>query len=409
MKRVLAYCLGVLAIAVGSFAVTSSAVADDVGPNGEVAATDMSLTAQKGSLYQGGAVPANWSLDVGITQPWSSGDVKNIMPLKNIRAKMPTDLTFNPDPKMPVCGPDKIGPPPINMSVTPQTVIARCPKSVIGNGTADLYLYHKNTTGKPSLSKADDTPAVLIVFNGGRNAQGRPVIKIYGYSKATSAGIYMESPLEADGTLSVDVPRLTGDAGVGRFDLNIPGSTPIRYNYKSVPESVGQDRNYAQAKCSTGSWTVDTEFTLGYRDPNGNPSDSSSGIIVPPAQPDPNVLLDSPRLTLPCVGKPGKPAPAKAKIGKVTVKGAGKAKRGKKVTYRVTVRNTGGAAAKGVKVVAKGKGAKGSANGGTIAAGKSKTVKVKVKFTKKGKSKVTFTAKSRNGGSKKAVKRVTVK
>ncbi len=409
MKRVLVFCMGLLALGMASLAISGTASAGTVpddcpnkntappnnfGPNCEEAETTFSLAARKGSLYQGGTVAADWKINVQVNAPYVAPDPgdpqPDVLPLKRVNLKVPTDMTFNPNnAKTPVCTDGMFGP-DTNVNQKPIDIINLCPKSVIGNGTADLFISHKNTPTGPNIK--DPT---LIVFNAGRVA-GQPKIKIHGYSKATSAGIYMEGVLEADGTLEMAVPPLSNDSAVSRFDLRIPGTEPIKYNNVTLPESAGQDPNYLQAKCSTGSWLLTSEFILGTRDDAGNPT-------------SPDAVLDAPDVTVPCVGKPGKPSAGKPRIGKVVVKGPAKVKRGKKATYKVTIRNTGKSTARGIRVVAKGKGAKGSAKGPNIPAGKSRTVKVKVKFTRKGKSKVTFTARSRNAGSKKAAKVVRVR
>ncbi|MCO5315477.1 MAG: hypothetical protein M9938_04850 [Solirubrobacterales bacterium] len=405
MKRVLAFCLGLLAVAMAGLTMTATAGAwvthphAAVGPNGESPDPSMTLAARTGSLYKSGYIPANWRINVEMHTPYippPPGDPQpDVAPLKEIDLKLPTDMTFNPKPNMPVCTDKKMNE-ATDLNITPMDAIKLCPKSVIGNGTAKLFISHKNTPTGPNIN--DPT---LIVFNAGRVAsgpqKGRPMIKIHGYSKATTAGIFMRGILEKSGRLDIKVPRLSNDSGVSQFDLNIPGAAPIKYNNKTVWESVGQDPNYLRAKCSTGNWVVDSVFILGMRDDASADSSDTWPVIAP-------------QLNVPCTGKPGNPpATGKAKVGKVTVKGPASAKKGKKVTFKVTVKNTGSATATGVKVTASGKGAKGSANVGSIAKGKSKTVKVKVKFTKKGKSKVSFTAKSKNGGSKKAVKTVKVK
>ena len=69
---------------------------------------------------------------------------------------------------MPVCSDDKVGP-EVNLSFPPDTIVERCPDSVIGNGKAYLYLARANGASGPSLKDA-----VLVAFNGGRNAAGLP-------------------------------------------------------------------------------------------------------------------------------------------------------------------------------------------------------------------------------------------
>lgn len=398
MKRVFSVCLGLLAVAMASLTLSAAAgaadaPASDTGPNGEKAEATMTLAAKSGTLYQGGVVPADWSMFATVTEPYLDlPGGQDIFPLNEIRLKLPTDMSFNPDPKMAVCTDAMIGP-NTNMSQPPVDIIKLCPKSVIGNGTAHMYLAHKNLPGGPGLKDP-----VLIVYNAGFQ-NGQPKIKVHGYSKGTGVGIFIQGVLQKDGTLILQIPQLSSDSAVGYINLNIPGPKPVMFNYKSVPESVGQDPNYLRAKCSTGTWNMGAEFVLGTRDTNSQPISDRYPVDAPP-------------FSTTCEGTPGNPpnvGGGKAKIGKVTVKGAGKAKRGKNVTYRVTVRNAGKGVAKNVRVTAKGKGAKGSGRIGKIPAGKSKTVRVKVKFTKKGKSKVTFTATAKGAGKKNAKKVVRVR
>lgn len=101
--------------------------------------------------------------------------------------------------------------------------------------------------------------------------------------------------------------------------------------------------------------------------------------------------------------------PVKAKIGKVVAKGPKKSKKGRKATCKVRVKNSGNAAAKGVKLKVRGKGVKAKKSMGSIPAGKSKTVKVKVKLKKPGKVKASFKVTSRNAGGKTVRKRIKVK
>lgn len=408
MKRVLALCLGLLALGMASLTVTGSASAalpedcpnyathppNDLGPDCEEAHTTFTVAPRKGGFYKEAPVPSNWQINVQVDAPYVNpgpppAPQPDVLPLKKVDLMMPTDISFNPDPKMPVCTDSMYGP-DSNQNQPPAAIIALCPNSVIGNGSAWLYISHKNTPSGPNIK--DPT---LIVFNAGRVAsgplKGRPKIKISGFSKATSAGIYMEGVLEKSGKLTINVPPLSNDSAVSRFDLNIPAPNPIKYNNITVPQSVGQDPNYLRTKCSTGNWLLTSEFTLGTRTQAGDPI-------------SPSTVLDAPDFNLPCTGAAGA-----AKLGKMSVSGPASVKKGKTGAYKVKVSNTGTATAKAVKVTAAGKGAKGSATVGNLAPGAAKTVTVKVKFTTKGKSKVTFTAKGSKGGSAKAVKTVTVK
>ena len=98
-----------------------------------------------------------------------------------------------------------------------------------------------------------------------------------------------------------------------------------------------------------------------------------------------------------------------AKISKVSIKGPKKVKKGKKATYKVRVANSGNIDATGVKLQVKGKGVKARKSVGKITAGKSKTVKVKVKPKKPGKIKASFKVSSKNAGGKTVKKKIKVK
>jgi hypothetical protein len=98
----------------------------------------------------------------------------------------------------------------------------------------------------------------------------------------------------------------------------------------------------------------------------------------------------------------------RARIGKVTVKGPASARKGKSATYSAKITNSGSAVAKGVRLKVSGRGISFDASVGKIAAGKSRTVKVKLKPRKTGKVKVTFKVTSSNAGSKTVKKTVTV-
>ncbi|MGA7396491.1 MAG: YHYH protein [Solirubrobacterales bacterium] len=101
-------------------------------------------------------------------------------------------------------------------------------------------------------------------------------------------------------------------------------------------------------------------------------------------------------------------AGAKAKISKVKVSGPSKVKKGKKGTFKVKIRNSGNTAAKGVKVKVSGRGVNTKKTVGRISAGKTRTVKIKVKPTKTGKFKLTFKVTSKNAGNKTVKKKITV-
>ncbi len=124
---------------------------------------------------------------------------------------------------------------------------------------------------------------------------------------------------------------------------------------------------------------------------------------------DPTPATRSFTVNPPVVDPPVDPPVGEAKIGKVKVKGPAKVKRRKKTTYKVRISNFGNAQANGVKLKVKGKGVKAKKTVGSIAAGKARTVKVKLKFKKPGRVKTSFKVTSGNAGGKTAKKKITVK
>ena len=97
-----------------------------------------------------------------------------------------------------------------------------------------------------------------------------------------------------------------------------------------------------------------------------------------------------------------------ARLSRPTIKGPARAKLRKPVTYRVTVKNTGDATANGVRLSIRGRGVSVKVPEGTIAPGRSRTVKVKVRFRKPGRIKATVKATAKNAAATQAVKQIRV-
>lgn len=342
---------------------------------GETATNGFQMSPLDGGLYKEVPKPITWRVEVEIKAPYPASP--QVLPMKRVTATFPTEMSFNPDPKMPECADDKIGP-DVNLSISPDEAVSRCPDSVIGNGSSELYLARLNGATGPNLKDP-----VLIVFNGGRTVAGLPKMKIYGYSKNVGTGIYMEGVLK-DGILDVSIPVLPYDSAVGSFNLNIPGSDSPFENRR------GQTRNYVQTTCKDGQWHGGSEFVLGTRDEAGQPTSADFQISAPP-------------LAIPCEGAVGSPR------FKLKAAGGKTAKRGTKVTYKVTVTNSGTATARKVSLAASGKGVSGRTRLVGIAPGRSKSVKVKVRLAKAGNLKVRFRAGGVPSGSGSVVKRIKVR
>lgn len=356
----------------------------------ETADADLEITPISGNTFYNNAFKAaNWKIDTSISVP--SGTPK-ITPMKVVDLGLPPNsaLTFNPKPSMPVCGPDQIGPPPINMSVTVPVILARCPDSVIGNGTA-LFGLAQSTA--PNLTRHGE----IIVFNGGLDG-GLPKIKIYAYSYETTAGIYTEATLQPDGQLKFNIPVLTSDSSVRTMNIAIPSKKTVieKPNLAlTVTLPAGLDPSFAQAKCVGNAgfpWTAD--FTMGSRD-------ELTGLPTG----DPEFFL-SDSGTDPCTGvKKG----AKPRLGAVRVIGPARAVRNRPTTYRIVIRNTGNATITGARLVMYGRGIRVNAPAGRIAAGRSRTVRVRARFRLRGLSRTTVKVTTQNAGRKVVRKNVRVR
>lgn len=91
-------------------------------------------------------------------------------------------------------------------------------------------------------------------------------------------------------------------------------------------------------------------------------------------------------------------------LGTLQVNGPRKVKRTARVSFTVKIRNVGEATATSLRFKARGRGAHSNRWIGQLAAGQVRSVRLPIRFWRRGRSKVTFTALSFNAG-KKAVKR----
>ena len=354
---------------------------------GETADADLQITPKTPTFFTNAFSSANYSLKSSILAAGPFPGTPTVVPMKVADISNPPSsrLTFNPKPSMPVCADDKLGPPPTSNSIPVPEMIARCPNSLIGNGTAVFALGQSNN---PLANLVGET----LVFNGGRSG-GLPKIKVYSYSYDTEVGIYTEAVLQADGHLVFNIPRLTVDSSVRTLNMDIPGQQVVieKPNLNlTVTLPAGQDPNYVQARCVGDAFPWTADFTMGSRDAGGLP-------IGPPE------FIVSDSGTYPCTGVVGK-----AKIGSVQVSGPARVKRNRSVTYRIKVKNTGAIAATDARLRVSGRGIAFNAPVGSINPGATRTVNVRVKPRVAGRIKTTFQVRSNDAGSRKATRTVTV-
>jgi hypothetical protein len=349
---------------------------------GEMLDANFSMTPQSGDFLTNGFKAANWEIENTVTVPPAN---PSILPSKSIALDFPaSQMTFNPG-NLPVCPSSQVGPPPVDVSVPVPTIIARCPDSILGNGTAKFAL---------AQNKALLLDGVLVAFNGGLNNGGLPVVKVYAYSYDTNVGIYTEAVYQNGNLDFNNIPVLTADSSVTSLNLAIPSEEITLNDWGPGDETVvlpkGQKTDYVQAKCSAGEWAWSAEFTHGTRDNNGNAT-------------SPETFSTDAGVT-PCTGVVGK-----AKIGSVKVTGPGNVKRNKSTTYRVAIKNTGVVNATGVRLRLSGRGIAVNSGVGSIAPGQTRTVNVRVKFRNKGKIRTAFRVTANSTPSKTVNRTITVR
>ena len=220
----------------------------------------------KGKLYKKRSVPAKMQLSVQVKAPASSAKIN---PLKRAVVQFPRDLTFNPNNRRtPVCS-DKSLSETSNLSVGVAGVVKLCPKSVVGTGTAKIYLAKVHT---PASLISDPQ---LVIFNAGKDKRRNAKIKIYAYSKRTNVGVLMRGKLTRKGIINVAIPVLSNDSATASFVLAIPGP-PLKAGGKTIK---GRDARYARIRCSKGKWVSRGTFTLGERSyPSGTPTGPSTKV-----------------------------------------------------------------------------------------------------------------------------------
>jgi hypothetical protein len=237
---------------------------------GEAISVKTAVTPLHGKIFKHRRVPARMRLSMQLHTPASS---PKVIPLKRAVIRFPRDLTFKPNNRRtPVCT-DKRLSESSNLSAGVAATVKQCPRSVIGTGTAKIYLAKVN---KPTALVSDPQ---LVMFNAGKNKKGNAKLKIYAYSKTTNVGILMRGALNRKSVINVAVPVLSNDSATANFVLAIPGSG-IKADGRKIK---GRDPKYARIRCSAGKWVTRGTFTLGERTyPSGTPIGPSTVVKAAP-------------------------------------------------------------------------------------------------------------------------------
>lgn len=260
MKRIAAMiCLACLPFMVG--ATSASATGETISLKTTVV--------PKGKVYKKRSVPGRMQLSVKVDTPASA---TRVLPLKRAVVRFPRDLSFNPNNRLtPVCSDKKLSV-RSNLAAGIAGVAKLCPKSIIGTGTAEIYL------GKNKSPQTLIKDPQLLIFNNGKSKKGAK-IKIYAFSQTTSVGILMYGTMSKASVINVAIPVLASDSATASFVLSIPGP-PIKDSGKTFK---GRDPRYARIKCSKGKWVSSGTFSLGERTyPGGEPTGPTTTVKAPP-------------------------------------------------------------------------------------------------------------------------------
>ncbi len=351
---------------------TADAAREQIGISMEASPT-------AGALYKEVHRPVAASLTVTVSNPSSE---TTITPLKVANVTFPSDMDFFPNPgKTPACPESKLND-QSDLAAGLAAIVADCPRSVVGTGTAIVHLARDKST------PATLTDPRLVIFNTGRNDDGRPGIAIYGYSAKVHSGLLMRGTLARDGQLKIDVGVLPFDSSVSTFTLGIPGEPIGTGEGSSV---VGLDSEYLRAECSTGTWRATGNFVLGRRDsPGGTPIGEET-------------FLSSNAFELPCKGLRGKP-----RLKLTRLKGPKRIGVGHTGRYRMTISNAGTATAKAVRLKVSGA-ARGLKKLGALGPGDSRTIRVRVRASSRKKAAgVKFMLGARGTEQQKAFRKLRV-
>jgi len=338
---------------VAAFAAMS--LASGASAAGETASLDARLDPRGKTFFKQATRPGNLSIQTQISVPPGSPTIE---PLKRANLRLPRTVNFQPKRNMPVCPDSKVN--STTVSVPVPTIVAACPKSIIGNGTATFALAQSTNLARDG---------VIVLFNGGRQ-NGLPRVKLYAYSYDTEVGLYTEAVLRKNGGLNFPVPPLTADSSVTSINLDIPGSPKsVDFPSKGITANLpaGQDKRYVQARCNTNSFDFSGTFLLGQR-PEG-------------LEPGPTTTLND-SASYACTGALGSP-----NLRTKKVKGPKNLRRGQTRVYRVKVKNVGTRFAKRVKIGVRGKWVRSrNQRAGQIAPGRTRTFKVKAGLQGRAKS-----------------------
>ena len=254
MKKSVVVAAAALAALVGGVSIAAA--------SGETASVNYNV---KGKFSKKEYKPAKLSFGVKV-----STSAVQILPMKLADMKFPpkATMTFMPKKGLPVCKATET-----QLSVSPAAAYAACGKSAIGMGLATFALAQNTGAAR------DGT---VVIFYGGK-VGGNVKIRFSAWSDQTNAGVYAEGILKPNGSMQIEMPRLTADSSVTSLNLEIPGRN-LSGNYGGVGSyslKKGLDAGFVRVKCKQGqTLNFSSKFELGARSDTGNPIGPTTNLTA---------------------------------------------------------------------------------------------------------------------------------
>ena len=305
---------------------------------------------------------------------------------------------------------------------------------VVPNSSNSISVLNGNGDGTfadPVSSAAGTFPSSAVV--GNLNGDSNPDLAVANSNSNNVSILLNQAPTATAAPVSLSF----GDQDVGSTSAaqtvtvtNTSGGDPMSVSGASVTGTDAADFGFAGETCSAGpvplAGTCEVEITFtpaatGARSAsleityNGGASPLTVPLTGTGVSICPEFTAGTPPdcFPIPCSagfsGNEPDCVELKARISKLTVTGPGKVKKGKKATYKAKITNSGDARATGVKLVASGKGISSKVLVGAINPGATRTVKLPIKPSRKGRIKAIFKVVSNNAGSKSVRKTVRVR
>lgn len=350
---------------------------------GETASTTTTLRPLGSTFYSNAWGSAEWSLRTSTEAP---PEQAGLLPTQKITLQLPGSAKLHWQPGSVSCPDNKIGPPPVNISVPLEQIMKRCPEALLGNGSASFLLAGQNKPDIPSIQLR----APVLAFDGGR-VGGNPRIKFWAFSYDTGVGIYTEGILQPSGRVEISLPVLSFDSAVNALGFSIPSKPQpffVSAQNKTITLPAGRNKNFVRARCTDGSFPFEASFLLGQRTSDGAPSGPTEDVSAPAEN-------------ISCTG-----SIAKASISRISVEGPAKVSKGASATYRVLVQNQGGLEAREVRVRVQGPGIRGASSKHTVTS--RKKIAVRIRPTYRGSVRLRFSVSSSNAGSRTVQKTIRV-